>query len=468
MNENEMGYRGSKSEFLNPQPKEIFVKEQRVDGSYFGSVSSGSIPRLRCTLTGGESLYHIKIHSKQLNTACARTFSNLSSGQERNVLNPLVHLRNDKQMWFLTGFTDAEGCFSIGIRPDAKLKIKWRVLPVFIIKLHKKDLSILEDIKNTLHIGKIRKSGENCVQYVVESFKELQVIVNHFDKYPLPCIWASGKCVTAKVSDFLLFKQCFENIKNGEHLTEEGFLKIVTLKSSLNWGISDKLTKAFPLVIPVNRLDYKFKGIPDPFWIAGFTSGDGSFQIRLRKLNTNIGYRVSLLYSFHPCIWASGKCLHIRELDVLKGLATYFCSNSPCILASGPLQMSIGQMKCKNLISNEKKVGISKDKSVHLQIAKFTDIKDKIIPFFEKYHPCIWASGKCIEGVKRLDFEDFKKVCKLIENKKHLTPLGIKAILDIKLNMNQNRKIPLVQLRNDKQMAPLHLSIGQMLNGAKI
>ena len=381
MSENEMGYRGSKSVFLHPQPKEIYVKEQRVDGSYFGSVS---IPRLRCTLTGGESHYHIKIPSKQLNK---RTFYNLPSGQGKNVLNP----------WFLSGFTDAEGCFSIGIRPDAKLKIKWRVLPVFIIKLHKKDLSILEDIKKTLHIGKIRKSGENCVQYVVESFKELQVIVNHFDNYPL---------VTAKVSDYLLFKQCFEMIKNGEHLTEEGLLKIVTLKSSLNWGISDKLTKAFPVVIPVNRLEYKFQGIPDPFWIAGFTSGDGSFQIRLRKLNTNIGYRVSLLYSFH---------LHIRDLDVLKGLATYFSSNS------------------KNLISNEKKVGISEDKSVHLQIAKFNDINEKIIPFFEKYP---------IEGVKSLDFEDFKKVCKLIENKKHLTPFVIKAILDIKLNMNQNRKIP--------------------------
>ena len=159
-------------------------------------------------------------------------------------------------------------------------------------------------------------------------------------------------------------------------------------------------------MIPVNRQEYKFKGIPDPFWIAGFTSGDGSFQIKLRKLNTNIGYRVSLLYSFH---------LHIRDLDVLKGLATHFSSNS------------------KNLNSNEKKVSISEDKSVHLQIAKFTDINEKIIPFFEKYP---------IEGVKSLDFEDFKKVCKLIENKKHLTPLGIKAILDIKLNMNQNRKIP--------------------------
>ena len=215
MNENEMGYRGSKSEFLSPQPNETSVKEQRVDGSYFGLIF---IPRLRCILTDGESRYHIKIPSKQLNPAklqvvqlnCARTFSTLPSELERNVLNP----------WFFSGFIDAEGCFSIGIRPDAKLKTKWRVLPVFIIKLHKKDLSILEDIKKTFHIGKIRKSGENCLQYVVESFKELQVIVNHFDNYPL---------VTAKGSDFLLFKQCFELIKNGEHLTEEGLLKIVTL-----------------------------------------------------------------------------------------------------------------------------------------------------------------------------------------------------------------------------------------------
>jgi hypothetical protein len=71
MKETEMGYRGSKSEFHNPQPFEISVKEQRVDGSYFGS-----IPILRCTLTGGESRYHIKIPSKQLNQ---RTFSTLKN-----------------------------------------------------------------------------------------------------------------------------------------------------------------------------------------------------------------------------------------------------------------------------------------------------------------------------------------------------------------------------------------------------
>jgi len=57
MSGNKMGYRGSKSDF-----KYKSVKEQRVDGSYFGF-----IPRLRCTLMGGESRYLIKIPSKQLN-----------------------------------------------------------------------------------------------------------------------------------------------------------------------------------------------------------------------------------------------------------------------------------------------------------------------------------------------------------------------------------------------------------------
>ena len=45
MNENEMGYRGSKSKLsLYPQPKDNFVKEQRVDGSWL--LASNFILRL--------------------------------------------------------------------------------------------------------------------------------------------------------------------------------------------------------------------------------------------------------------------------------------------------------------------------------------------------------------------------------------------------------------------------------------
>ena len=93
-----------------------------------------------------------------------------------------------------------------------------------VIKLHIKDIAILELIKNTLKVGKIRKNGINSVQYTVESIKELQVIIDHFNKYPL---------VTAKVSDYLIFKQCFEIIKQREHLTEKGLLNLIGLKSSL-------------------------------------------------------------------------------------------------------------------------------------------------------------------------------------------------------------------------------------------
>jgi hypothetical protein len=89
-----------------------------------------------------------------------------------------------------------------------------------------KDLAILEEIKKTLGVGKIYKDTERkTVQYKVESIKDLQIIIEHFEKYPL---------VTDKLSDFLIFKNCYNIIKNKEHLTKEGILKLVGLKSSLN------------------------------------------------------------------------------------------------------------------------------------------------------------------------------------------------------------------------------------------
>jgi len=62
MNENEMGYRGSKSG-ISP------VKEQRVDGSYF---INKNLMLLRCTLTGFERNYQTKISSKQFVILAAR------------------------------------------------------------------------------------------------------------------------------------------------------------------------------------------------------------------------------------------------------------------------------------------------------------------------------------------------------------------------------------------------------------
>ena len=84
----EMGYRGSKSNISNI----VFVKEQRVDGSYF---SLSIHEKLRYTLMGFERNYRIKIPSKQLNISSFSTLSyqkidkqNPSITSDTHVLNP--------------------------------------------------------------------------------------------------------------------------------------------------------------------------------------------------------------------------------------------------------------------------------------------------------------------------------------------------------------------------------------------
>jgi hypothetical protein len=49
-----------------------------------------------------------------------------------------------------------------------------------------------------------------------------------------------------KVLDYLIFKNCFDLIINRNHLTKEGLLEIITLKSKLNKGLPVKLKEAFP------------------------------------------------------------------------------------------------------------------------------------------------------------------------------------------------------------------------------
>jgi hypothetical protein len=389
MNESEMGYRGSKSEIITPQPNNISVKEQRVDGSWLLAYKAIS---LRCTLTGFERHYPVKIPSKQLNN---RSFSTLN-------LNPVIN------PWFLTGFADAEGCFTIKIQQNVKLKTKWRVRPVFSITLNSKDLFLLEAIQQYLGVGKIRKCGGKAIIYAVDSIKEIPVIIKHFDEYSL---------ITHKLSDYLIFKECFEIIKQGEHLNDRGLLDIIGLKTYLNLGLSEKLKQNFPNVVPVERPDYKFKVIPDPSWVAGFTSGDGSFHIVFRNAISKSG--VFARFSIH---------LHKRELDVLRGIATYFklFNENFYVVRSAALENKPMET------FPEKKIIIGVN-SVNLQISKFYDIANIIIPFFNKYP---------ILGIKSLDFLDFKKVCDIIKTKEHLSsPSVYNQILKIKSCMNLNRKM---------------------------
>jgi hypothetical protein len=63
---------------------------------------------------------------------------------------------------------------------------------------------------------------------MVQSFKDLKVIIDHFKRFPL---------LTQKCADFELFSQIFYLMEKKEHLTLEGLNKILAIKASMNLGL---------------------------------------------------------------------------------------------------------------------------------------------------------------------------------------------------------------------------------------
>ena len=164
------------------------------------------------------------------------TQSNLNSA-----CSPLSH-KKKLNPWFVTGFTDAEGCFSLGT--PLGYKTGYQVQLIFKITLHNKDLDLLNQLQDYFGVGIITKHGETTLQYCVRSSKDLKVIFVHFDKYPL---------ITQKQADYLLFKQAWNILSAKEHLTAEGLRKIVGIRAYMNLGLPEELKTTFPDAISILR-----------------------------------------------------------------------------------------------------------------------------------------------------------------------------------------------------------------------
>jgi hypothetical protein len=135
--------------------------------------------------------------------------------------------------------------------------------------------------------------------------------------------------------------------------------------------------------------------ITDPFWLAGFTSGEGNFMVGIRESPTHkLGFRVELRFALVQ---------HSRDEQLIRGLADY--------------------LNCGTIMEDRN--------AFYFRVFKFSDIVEKIIPFFNQYP---------IQGVKHLDYLDFCQVAELIKQKKHLTVEGLEQIKQIKARMNAGRK----------------------------
>ena len=169
----------------------------------------------------------------------------------------------------------------------------------------------------------------------------------------------------------------------------------------MNLGLSPELKLAFPQIS--NHKDIyrdcfaysNIKKIPDPYWVSGFTSGEGSFMIDIIKSKSSkLGITAGLRFTITQ---------HSRDEQLMISLIDFF---------------NCGHLNIRN------------NNCFNLTVRKFTDLDTKIIPFFKKY-PII--------GDKLLNFQDFIEASKLINNKDHLTIEGLKKISEIKNGMNTKR-----------------------------
>lgn len=134
--------------------------------------------------------------------------------------------------WYIVGFVDGEGCFSISIFKNTTTKLGYQVFPEFVVSQGAKSLSVLEDIQSFFGCGKIyenRRSDnhrENLYRYCVRSLSDIRnKILPFFETYPLQ---------TAKRFDFETFCLAVEMVEKKEHLNPDGLEALRTLASTMN------------------------------------------------------------------------------------------------------------------------------------------------------------------------------------------------------------------------------------------
>lgn len=284
--------------------------------------------------------------------------------------------------YWVTGFSDAEGCFTVIMNQREKDSDKWRVSVSFEINLHTKDIHILYLIQQFFATGSVinRKDRSISVYRVTNVQNICKYILPHFDKYNL---------ITQKYSDYILWKEVVLLMLKKEHLKKEGFKQILNNYSSINRGPSKLISKTFLNIVPTIKMKHVLPENLNPFWVSGFAAGDGGFYIGIRPKTKQIFFRFQITQ-------------HSKDLELIKLFITFF--------KSGYVNKRKNDNRC----------------DYYIQDAKL--IKANIISHFERYPLC---------NIKTIEYLDFNKALNLfLEDKKN----NLEKIKMIFNRLNTKRK----------------------------
>lgn len=140
-------------------------------------------------------------------------------------------------------------------------------------------------------------------------------------------------------------------------------------------------------------------------WILGFVDGEGCFHIGIAKNNTfKLGVQVCPEFVVTQ---------HQRDIKVLHQLKSYF--------GGGVVRAANGNCYC-------------------YRVRNLQHLAEVIVPFFEKHQ---------LKTMKKVDFLKFRKVVRLMLEKKHLTEEGLEQIRKIKAKEFKIESSPLREEEGD-------------------
>ena len=175
--------------------------------------------------------------------------------------------------------------------------------------MHKKDRDILYKIQAFFGVGAVYTRQDKPISlYRLTNITHINnVIIPHFTKYSL---------LSKKAADYLLWSKVVGIISNKNHLTEEGFFKILSYYAAINRGASHKVLTHYPVIMPADKPVIDLPDNLNPQWVSGFTAGDGGFSIYVRPAKDYVlGEKVYLQFRITQ---------HSKDLELMQLFIKFF------------------------------------------------------------------------------------------------------------------------------------------------
>lgn len=180
--------------------------------------------------------------------------------EQSNFINFASQRLNAKDIQWLVGFTDGDGCLCV--YKEKKYLNNWR--HEYTIGLEIADIRLLYKLKSFLGCGIINKYNNVAIFRIKKVHHILYNLLPIFDKYPL--------LTEKKRNSYLNFRSTFlYKVLNSKRATIED-------KKFCEYLLKNTPNKLYSL--PINELLlYLNKEYPDYFdnWLVGFTEAEGSF-----------------------------------------------------------------------------------------------------------------------------------------------------------------------------------------------